>query len=113
MPIKSYGVLRGKAIEGKLAGTGGKKPHYQIHLLAQGIHYRIAVNVVSDQSPSELLFLLAPEFDHPMLPAVAAVSEGFTPIPSQPGGLALDFNRGALFRPQDMKALPYQAPGPD
>ena len=30
MPIKSYGVLRGKAIEGKLAGQGNSKPHYQI-----------------------------------------------------------------------------------
>ena len=112
MPIKSYGLLKGRAVAGKLAGRGGGKPHYQIHLVARGVDYRIAVNVVSDQSPSELLFLLDPDFTHPMLPALAVAQDGFTSVPSRPGGLALDFNRGHLFRPQDMKALPVQAPGP-
>jgi uncharacterized protein YukJ len=113
MPIKSYGVLRGKALEGKLAGKGNSKPHYQIHILAAGTDHRIAVNVVSDQSPSELLFLLAPDFHHPALEKIRTAKEGFTAISSQPGGLALDFIRGSLFDPQAMKALPFNAPGPD
>jgi uncharacterized protein YukJ len=113
MPIKSYGVLKGKALEGRLAGKGGNKPHYQIHILADGTDHRIAVNVVSDQSPSELLFLLDPDFRHPALEKIRTVEEGFTPIASQPGGLALDFIRGSLFDPRDMKALPFNAPGPD
>ncbi|MGI9022285.1 MAG: DUF2278 family protein, partial [Acidimicrobiales bacterium] len=113
MPVPDYGVLRGKALEGKLAGGGGKKPHYQIRMLAQGAHHRIAVNVVSTQSPSELLFVLDPHFAHPVLASLATVEEGFTLLPSQPGGAALDFVRGSLFQPQDMKALPFDAPGPD
>ena len=46
MPIKSYRILKGKPLAGKLAGKGGAKPHYQIHLLAAGTDHRIAVNVV-------------------------------------------------------------------
>ena len=113
MPIPRYGVLRGKALEGRLQGQGGKKPHYQIHIRAAGVDHRIAVNVVSDQSPSELLFLLNPDFAHPVLAGVAAMPEGFTPVPSRPGGAAIDFIRSSLFRPEDMKALPFDAPGPD
>lgn len=113
MPVPSYGVLKGRATEGKLAGGGGKKPHYQIHVVAGGVDHRIAVNVVSDQSPSELLFLLRPGFRHPVLDGMPALQEGFTSLPSQPGGLALDFIRGNLFEPHDMKALPFNAPGPD
>jgi uncharacterized protein YukJ len=113
MPIKSYGVLKGKAIAGKLEGKNNSKPHYQIHILADGTDHRIAVNVVSDQSPSELLFLLNPDFHHPVLEKIRTIDEGFTPIPSQPGGLALDFIRGSLFDPLEMKALPFNAPGPD
>lgn len=113
MPIKRYGVLRGKALDGKLEGTGGKKPHYQIRILANGEHHRIAVNVVSDQSPSELLFLLNPDFRHPQVEKIKTVPVGFTDISSAPGGLALDFQRSNLFLPADMKALPFDAPGLD
>ena len=113
MPIKSYGVLRGKATEGKLAGKGGNKPHYQIHIKAAGEDHRIAVNVVSDQAPSELLFLLNPDFQHPVLEKIRTVGEGFHAISSQPGGLALDFIRGNLFDPTKMTALPFDVPGQD
>lgn len=111
MTIPHYGVLKGKALAGKLAGNRGKKPHFQIHILAAGVDHRIAVNVVSDQHPSELLFLLVPDFTHPLLADLPALAEGFTALPSEPGGLALDFVRDALFEPTDMKALPFDAPG--
>ncbi|MDQ1370464.1 MAG: hypothetical protein QOF20_2817 [Acidimicrobiaceae bacterium] len=113
MPIKNYGVLRGTAVAGRLDGPRGQKPHYQIHLTAHGIQYRVAVNVVSDQAPSELLFLLDPDFRHPVIAKVAAVADGFTALPPDPGGAALDFIRGGLFRPEDMKAVPVEAPGAD
>lgn len=113
MPIERYGVLRGKALAGKLQGKPGKKPHYQIHIRAAGVDHRIAVNVVSDQSPSELLFLLDPDFRHPQIEKIRTVPVGFTDIASAPGGLALDFQRSNLFSPQDMKALPFDAPGLD
>ncbi|HEY0783886.1 MAG TPA: DUF2278 family protein [Thermoanaerobaculia bacterium] len=108
--IVHYGVLKGKASEGKLAGT--PKPHYQIHIEAAGEEHRIAVNVLSDESPSELLFFLEPDFHHPLLAQLAALGEGFRAVPSQPGGLALDFIRGNLFPPDQMKVVPLDAPGP-
>lgn len=112
MTIRSYGVLAGTAVDAKLAGKGAK-PHYQIHIVVEGVHHRVAVNVVSDQSPSELLFLLQPDYHHGVLQTLPEVADGFTAVPSRPGGLALDFVRGGLFRPEDMKALPFDAPGPD
>ncbi|MGH9280576.1 MAG: DUF2278 family protein [Acidimicrobiales bacterium] len=111
MTVPNYGVLKGKALAGKLAGKGGKKPHFQIHIRAVEVEHRIAVNVVSDQAPSELLFLLVPDFAHPLLARLPELAEGFTPIPSEPAGLAVDFVRDTLFQPTDMKALPYNAPG--
>jgi len=111
MPIKDYGVLKGKAVEGKLAGQGGKKPHFQIHILAKSVHHRIAVNVVSDQEPSELLFLLQDNYRHPILAQVGAVAEGFTRLARPADGPQLDFIRGNLFNPQEMILLPFDAPG--
>lgn len=111
MPIKDYGVLKGKALEGKLAGQGGKKPHFQIHILAEEVHHRIAVNVVSDQEPSELLFLLQDNYSHPVLAQVSAVAEGFTRLARPEDGPQLDFIRGNLFNPQEMTLLPFDAPG--
>jgi uncharacterized protein YukJ len=111
MPIKDYGVLKGRALEGKLAGQGGKKPHFQIHILAEEVHHRIAVNVVSDQEPSELLVLLQDNYRHPILTQVAAVPEGFTRLASPADGPQLDFIRGNLFDSQQMTLLPFDAPG--
>ena len=111
MPIKDYGVLKGKALEGKLAGQGGKKPHFQIHILAEEVHHRIAVNVVSDQEPSELLFLLQDNYNHPVLAQVGAAAEGFTRLARPEDGPQLDFIRGNLFNPQEMTLLPFDAPG--
>jgi uncharacterized protein YukJ len=39
--------------------------------------------------------------------------EGFTLLPSQPGGLALDFIRANLFDRQAMRPVPSTVPGPD
>ena len=68
--IPNYGVLRGQAVEGKLEGA---KPHYQIHVKAAGTDHRIAVNVMSDQAPSELLFFLDADFHHPLLAHLPAL----------------------------------------
>lgn len=107
--IPGYGVLRGLAIEAKLEGD---KPHYQIHIKAAGADYRIAVNVMSDEAPSELLFFLDPDFKHPLLAQLPALAEGFTVVPKQPNGIALDFIRGNLFSPEEMKVVPLEHTGP-
>jgi uncharacterized protein YukJ len=111
VPIGGYGVLAGRARQAKVAGRSGK-PHYQIEVAIDGSSHRVAVNVRSDQSPTDLLFLLKPDYRHAVLASLPDLDDGFTPIPSRPGGLALDFVRGDLFRPEDMSALPFAAPGP-
>ncbi len=112
MPIPSYGVLKASVI-GAQREDGQSTPHYQMHAVAAGEHFRIAVNVESQQSPSELLFLVREPFDHPLLAPLDALTPGFHPLERQPDGLALDFVRGGLLRREDMTALPPSAPGPD
>ncbi|WP_163999968.1 DUF2278 family protein [Pyxidicoccus caerfyrddinensis] len=111
MPLKQYGVLKGSATEMKL-GTG-PSPHYQVRIVAEGVHYRIAVNVSSKLPPSDLQYLVDEHFQHPLAEALEALPPGFTPVPSSAGGLALDFIRGNLFNREGMTPLPPNVPGPD
>lgn len=109
MPIARFGVLKGRALAGKLAGS---KPHYQILLNADGASHRIAINVMSAESPSELLYVVNDDFRHPLLMSLDSLAEGFTPIDSHAGGLALDFVRvGGLFERTDLRVLPAERPG--
>jgi Lamin Tail Domain/Uncharacterized conserved protein (DUF2278) len=43
---------------------------------------------------------------------LATRPDGFTPLPSTPGGLALDFIRANLFDRTKLRAVPATAPGP-
>lgn len=65
MPLNAYGVLKGRPINRQLGS--GANPHYQIHIVDDTTHYRIAVNVASQLAPSELQFLVDSRFDHPIL----------------------------------------------
>lgn len=111
MPIKGYGVLAGRAIQRRL-GTGAS-PHYQILMADESTDYRIAVNVRSQQSPSEVEFLVDEHFQHPILPDLAAMPSGFKELPSKPGGVALDYIRANLFDRTKMIPLPIDAGGAD
>jgi uncharacterized protein YukJ len=64
MSLANYGVLKGKAIGAKREDDQST-PHYQVHILADAGHNRIAVNSKSQSSPSELLFLVNDNFQHP------------------------------------------------
>jgi uncharacterized protein YukJ len=112
MPLAKYGVLVGKAIAARRENSDDT-PHYQVQLRAAGTSYRIAVNVKSNVAPSELLYLIKENFSHPILPRLADLQEGFAPLPSQPGGMALDFIRGNLFDRGELRLLPHNVPGPD
>ena len=111
MPLKSYGVLKGRPVNRQLGS--GTNPHYQIHIVDDTTHYRIAVNVASQLAPSELEFLVDSRFDHPILAELINKPLGWLPLPPRPGGLALDFIRGNLFDPRDMRVLPFNVPGLD
>jgi len=92
---------------------GTDSPHFQIHVQAGDTSFRVAVNVLSQQSPSELLYLADEAFAHPMLNGLLQVPDGFTPLPGGAGSGALDFIRGNLFEHTAMRRIPATAPGPD
>ena len=83
MPLKSYGVFKGRAIDRRL-GAGGS-PHYQVHLVDQSNDYRIAVNVASQLQPSELEYLIDSEFRHPIVEALHELTPGWKALPSEAG----------------------------
>jgi uncharacterized protein YukJ len=112
MTLAGYGVLVGRAV-GSRAEQGSDSPHFQVQVEAAGTQFRVAVNVLSQESPSELLYLADEAFEHPVLAALPGLGDGFTELASAPGGTALDFIRGNLFDPTQMKPVPATAPGPD
>ncbi|MDC0767964.1 DUF2278 family protein [Streptomyces sp. HD] len=113
MPLKTYGVLVGRAVDTRREGAHDT-PHYQIHLTDdQGTHYRAAVNVQSQQKPAELLYFVSEDFRHPITDRLAGLQSGWNTLPSGPGGPNLDFVRGNLFDPALMRKLPPDLEGPD
>jgi uncharacterized protein YukJ len=111
MSLQKYGVLKGKAIETK-KGIG-KSPHFQILVSDDKLLYRIAVNVESQESPSEVLYYVDENFDHPIKDLLEPMPKGHHLLETKPGGMAMDFIRGNLFDPSLMKPLPHEIPGAD
>lgn len=113
MPVERYGVLAGRAVERRREGATNS-PHYEIHLTDDsGTSYRAAINVLSQQSPSELLYVVLDDFRHPMTQLLPPAGSGWTSLPSRPGSASLDFIRGNLFDPSQMRTLPPELPGVD
>src|SRR4029079_15652886 len=86
-------------------------PHYQTPLAdGVGAGYRAAVNVLSAESPSELLYFVDDDVKHPITGALAGLTPGWHALGPRGG---LDFIRGNLFTRADMRALPPDVTGPD
>jgi uncharacterized protein YukJ len=111
MPLKNYGMLKGKAIE--VRPGAGQNPHYQVRIVDDTTDYRIAINVQSALSPSELEYLIDDRFTHPITSILQEAPLGFTHITSKPGTTALDYIRGNLFDRTKMRILPFNVPGID
>jgi len=112
MPLDQYGVLKGGVVA-RLLGRYEANPHYQIHVIDDHLDYRVAVNVKSKVSPSELRYIIIDNFTHPILEELKRLPLGFNHLDSEAGGMALDYIRGNLFDPQKMTVLPHNLPGPD
>ena len=113
MALRSYGVLQGRVVGRRREDASDSSPHFQMHVVDDaGTDYRIAVNVLSQQAPSELLYLAVDDFRHPIT-ALLPAEGGWTPLPSRPGAANLDFIRGNLFDPKLMRPLPPDVSGPD
>jgi len=112
MPLKRYGVLKGSVVDARREDDSDS-PHYQVHVRAEDTSYRIAINVKSQMSPSELLFLVDDRFQHPVIADLPGLPQGFTGLQGGPGSPALDFIRGNLFDRQRLQTIPHDLPGPD
>ncbi len=111
MSLEDYGVLKGKAIETKKGA--GSSPHFQILVSDDKLLFRIAVNVQSQEPPSDVLYFVDENFSHPIIDLLEPMPRGFNKLQCKPGGSALDFIRGNLFDTSLMIPLPYDISGPD
>jgi len=93
MPITNYSVLQGQPTAGKV--VTGSSTHYQITMQATGGPFTVAVNIESVDG-SEVLYAILDNFQPPDPAALLAFVSGMHPLPSQPGGLALDFVRSQV-----------------
>ncbi len=113
MPLKNYGVLKGRPSEYH-RGTPSNE-HFQVLINRGNDPHRIAINTKSNVQPSQLLYYSDSDFKHEITNALtnSGLSDGFTPLQTGPGGLALDFIRRNLFDVEQMKPLPPQGPKAD
>ncbi|MBD0384106.1 DUF2278 family protein [Paenibacillus sp. WST5] len=111
MPIHPYGLLKCKILDRRL-GTN-ENAHYQVHASANNEHFRIAINVKSQLSPSELLYCTIENFQHVTTAELPAMPFGFSPLTSKPDGQALDYIRSNLFDRRNMLPLAFNIPGRD
>jgi uncharacterized protein YukJ len=112
MALGHYGVLARSVAECRAEG-GADTPHFQIRVHAAGTDFRVAVNVMSQQVPPDLLYLADEAFHHPVVQDLPSLPDGFTALPSQAEGAALDYIRGDLFDRTLLRTLPPTQPGPD
>lgn len=113
MPIANYGVLKGKASDRQRATA--KSEHFQVLINHGNKPHRIAINTKSTDAPSQVLYYADDDFHHELTDAVhqASLPDGYTPLESKPGGLALDFIRRNLFDTSKMVPLPARGAGND
>jgi uncharacterized protein YukJ len=111
MPIRNYGVLKGRVIRGKPERRRAT-PHYHV-LVAAGDLFHVAVGTRSADGAPDLLYHADDDFHHPHLEVLAAFPDGFHPLaPTRESG-ALDYVRGSLVRRDQMRPLPMDLPGDD
>src|ERR1700754_2442686 len=110
MPLKKYRVLVARPVE-RRREAGTDSPHYQLRLATDArTDYRAAVNVLSQESPSELLYAIVDDLKHPITAAVEGLASGWHPLPARGG---LDFVRGNLVARAQMRPLAPDVAGPD
>ena len=115
MPIQNYSVLKGKPTAGKI--VTGSSTHYQITVEATGGPFTVAVNIESTDG-SEVLYDIDHTFTPPDVSGLTALPSGMTSLPSQPGGLTLDYvreqiNGQPMITLADLTLLPEKAAGGD
>lgn len=108
MGTLQYGVLKG-TVTGHLRDADDD--HYQILINANGVMYRIAVNVHSSVSPPDLTFQMLTSLPKALREGLIDCKVGFSPVNSRPGGIAQDFVRGGVVDRTAFKVVPGNIPG--
>jgi uncharacterized protein YukJ len=110
MSLENYGILKGRPKDCKRGK--GKNAHYQILVHDGKNEHRVAVNVNSRVTPSELLYFVDDNFIHPIIEKLQNLEMGYRNIDRESKGLCLDYVRGGLFDTSRMVPLECDIPGP-
>jgi len=109
---RTYGVLVGTVEDGTI--DSARSPHYEIKVLANGVNYRIAVNVLSDDG-SEVMAYFNPDYVSPLPQKLnleeLAGSRGFAALSTGPQGEGIDYLRDTLFPVHQMAEIPPEGAG--
>ena len=112
MPVRNYGVLKGRVVRG-IPERHGRSPHFQVLVDADGTMFRVAVGTRSLHGAPDLLYFADPDFEHPFLERLVELEDGFHPLEHTRESGALDYARGSLVRREQMRPLPVDLPGRD
>lgn len=110
MSLENYGVLKGKPKDCKCGKDN--QSHYQI-LVHDGKHeHRVAVNISSKVYPSELLYFVDDNFNHPITEKLENLGMGYKRLDNTSRAIRLDYIRDGLFDVSKMLPLKCNIPGP-
>ena len=104
MSIRNYGVLKGTIVR-KTIDRDSQTPHYHL-LIGGGTWFHAAINIWSSLDHSSLLYLIDPEFEHPVTERFEQLPIGFTDLPSLPNSGAIDYVRGELITRHRFRVAP-------
>ncbi|MDF4189577.1 DUF2278 family protein [Ligilactobacillus salivarius] len=113
MAVQQYGGLKGIVLNMKQE-TDDDSHHFQVKMLGEeNSYYRGAINVMSSSEESGVLYLADDQFDEGSITIRPNMPYGYTRINGENREVALDYVRGNLFDPREMKPLPHEITGPD
>jgi uncharacterized protein YukJ len=112
MQDNNYGVLKCRILE--THQVRGNFPHFHIHAIADGIHFRVSINIKSEIRPYDVLYYIKNDFKNDLTAKLTELPYGFNAIgPNIKKDYGIDYIRGNLFDINKLQPLPDKEPGPD
>ncbi|KIW20412.1 hypothetical protein PV08_00987 [Exophiala spinifera] len=118
MPIRDYGVWKGKPVSYTVDPPRDRTPHINLVFQSDGqTMLKAAINVKSKTKPHELVYWVDRTFSHPLTQYIETVDYGFKaiePDDQQAATYALDYARTpGLLQFESGRILPFMEDGPD